>query len=159
MSEISSDELYTQYAETLSALTDRELDVLNQRRLLADLRRQILKTEDASYGLEITDHVFRQIAERLEEEAMAHTSVYDDVFNVGEPHKSLIVPSNLKSFLINMIAIARKEKTFDKKTSRNGGIEFKYVVTISKWNTEHQEMQLTIIVENHAIKTAFFNLV
>lgn len=155
----SLDDLYMQYAEILSSMTDLELQICNQRRLLQEMKDQLNSPEgDGGFGIDITAHAFKQVSERLETLAIENPNIYNDVFNKDDPSKSLLTPSNLKSFIISVIANARLEKKYSTDKSKSNGIEFRYKVIISKWSGD-RNLEFTTIVENNHIKTGFFNWV
>jgi hypothetical protein len=123
------------------------------------MRDQLSSSEcDGGFGLEVTAHAFKQISERLEALAMENLNIYNDVFNKDDPSKSLLAPSNLKSFIVSVIAQARNESNYSKEQSKSKGVEFRYKVVISKWSSD-KDLEFTAIVENNHIKTGFFNWV
>lgn len=70
----------------------------------------------------------------------------------------LLSPSNMKAFVISMLATARKANDFERSKSKTGGVEFRYRVIIKKWSAD-KDLEFTGIVENNNIKTGFFNWV
>jgi hypothetical protein len=72
----------------------------------------------------------------------------------------LLLPSKLKSFIITLIADARSKGNFTEERSKNtnGGVEYRYVIEIKKWNDE-RSLQMVCIVENGNVKTGYFNWV
>jgi hypothetical protein len=151
------DDLYVQFAELFGSINDAEHNLTNQRRDLARIKEKIVSNEsDGGYGVEFTAHAFKQISERLESLALDNPVIYDDIFNITDPQHSLIIPSNLKSFIISVIAAARKSGLFTKERSRQGGTEFHYRIKMEKWSSD-RELEFVGIVENGNIKTGFFN--
>jgi len=117
---------------------------------------------DGSYGIEITSHAFKQIAERLEALALENSKIYKDAFNSEDPSRSYLLPSNLKAFVVTMIANARKKGNFSKEQSRgnSGNVEYHYTVIIKDWGGDNgKQLEFTGIVENNHIKTGYFNWV
>lgn len=155
---LSLEDDYIKYAESLSELTSMESGIHNKRRFVIDTRNKLISDDgDASFGIEFTAHAFKQIAERLEELALSDGIIYSDVFK-SDPSESLMSPSNLKSFVITLLADARKKNNFKEDTSKSNGIEYRYTINISKWSNE-KTLQFIAIVENNNIKTGFFNWV
>ena len=152
---------YIEFAEAFSELVTLESRIHNKRRLVEDLKQE-LKSEDndGSYGLEFTGHAFKQISERLEEIAMESTIVYKDVFKSGSPSESLLIPSNLKSFIITLLSDANKKGQYKEEESKSNkspdGKEYRYTINMNKWNSD-KSLQFIAIVEDNFIKTGFFN--
>jgi hypothetical protein len=157
-------EKYIQYAEALSDLTSLESDIHNKKRLTEDLRIELKSDEyDGSFGLEFTDHAFKQILERLEELAVSNSIIYKDVFKPDDTSKSLLIPSNTKSFIIALLADGHSKKMFKERDSKSnksqeGSKEYRYEIEMKKWSKE-KSLQFVAIVENNFIKTGFFNWV
>lgn len=152
-------EIYIQYAESLSELITLENKLSNQKILAENLRKTLLSEEtDGGYGIDMTAHAFKQISERMEDLVMENGDIRADVLNTSDPEKSLIMPSNLKSFIISILADARKKGFYKKIPSKSGGsgIEFHFTIEIKKWSNE-RVLQFTGIVENGNIKTGYFN--
>lgn len=152
-------DVYLQYAELLSETASTEITLRNQKRALEDIKKQMCSPEsDGGYGVEITSHAFKQIAERLEALALENTAIYKDAFNSDDPSRSYLLPSNLKAFVVTMIANARKKGTFTREQSRgnSGGVEFHYTVIIKEWSGNKQ-LEFTGIVESNYVKTCYFN--
>lgn len=155
------DDVYLQYAETVNALNELEAKVYNHRRLLAEQKAALTSPEsDGSFGVEVTAHAFKQIAERLEEIAMESDVIWNDACKGPSLADTLLLPSNLKSFIITTLANAHKKGWYkaEKSRSGSGGTEFRYTIDIKKWSSE-KLLQLVMIVENNHIKTGFFNWV
>ena len=154
---------YVEFAEAFSELITLENRIHNKRRLVEDLRRDLKSDEcDGSFGIEFTGHAFKQISERLEEIAMESPAIYKDVFKEESPHDSLLLPSNLKSFVITLLSNANKKGHFkaeDSKSNKNAnGTEYRYTINMKKWSGE-KLLQFIAIVEDNYIKTGFFNWV
>jgi hypothetical protein len=158
---LSLEDKYIKYAETLSELTTMEAQIHNKKRIVEELRKDLVDQEkgDDSFGIEFTAHAFRQVSERLEFLAMENPVIYNDVFKKEMPSDSLLLPSNLKSFVITLLADARKKNNFTEEESKNSnGIEYRYTINMNKWSDD-KLLQFVAIVENNHIKTGFFNWV
>lgn len=153
------DDKYLEYAEALNELLSSEMKIRNMRRLCEELKAELTAPDNfGSYGLELTGHAFKQISERLETLAMENPIIYKDVFKKVDTD-CLLLPSNLKTFIITILAGARKEGGVSEERSRNGsGSEFRYTANLTKWSVD-RNLQFVCIVENNCIKTGFFNFV
>lgn len=152
-------ETYIELAESLSELIDLESKIYNRKRLFDKLKQDLLTRDDkGSCGKEFSASGFRIISEGLEKKALESHIVYNDVFKEGDPTASLLNPSNLKSFVITLMADAHKKGNFKEKPSKNdkNGVEFKYTIEMKKWKGE-KNLRFEVIVENGFIKTGFFN--
>lgn len=160
MKAATTSEMYTEYSVTLSELNDMELGINNKRRLLQHLDRQIRSIkENSGCCLEFTDHAFRQLSERLEALAKLEIVINDDVYNKEDYDKSLIIPSNLKSFLTNLLSSAMKSNSYKVSTNpKSKDPEYRYSIEIKKWSST-KKLIFTAVVENFKIKTCFFNWV
>jgi len=149
---------YIEYAEMLNDLTSAEMKLQNIRRVIDDIRTGIISDEnDGSCGLDFTAHAFKQLSERLERLAMENTLIYNDVFGKENKSEYLLSPSNLKCFIITILADAHKKKNYTKEKSKNSdGFEFRFIIDIKKWSQE-KTLQLVCIIENNVIKTGYFN--
>ncbi len=125
---------------------------------MEDLKKELSESTDQKIAIDISAHAYRQVSERICSIAMESTIIWRDVFRPDSPNESLLVPSNLKSFLITLMANAYEKKQFHEEDSRNtnGGKEIHYTVEIKKWSDE-KILQFVGIVENHTLKTAYFN--
>lgn len=150
-------QLYIDYAETLSGVGSLEKELHNKRRLMEDLKNN-LSDSDGGFGTEVSAHAFRQISERFEELALENSVIHDDVFKPNSPQESLLLASNLKSFIITLLANARQKGDYKKENAANGGTEFRFIVDIKKWSG-NKTLQFVGIVQNNVIKTGFFNWV
>jgi len=151
---------YLEFAEMLSELSSSELKIHNLRRIVEELKSELSGSGiDGGFGIEISAHAFRQISERLEVLAFENIVIYNDVFGNGVDNH-LLLPSKLKSFIITLIADARSKGNFTEERSKNtnGGVEYRYVIEIKKWNDE-RSLQMVCIVENGNVKTGYFNWV
>ena len=154
----NQDAKYLEYAELLSELYTAERKIRNSRRLVEELKAE-LSTCDGSYGLDLSAHAFKQISERLEALALEHPQIYKDVFIRDSRAECLLLPSNLKTFIITLIANAKKKGTYSEVPSKNSsGSEWKYTIEIKGWSSD-KTLQLICIVENNNIKTGYFNFV
>jgi len=160
---MSLSDKYVEFAEALSELTTLENNIHNKRRFVEDIKKELKSDEsDKSIGLEFTGHAFLQISERLEEIALRYSTIYNDVFRVDSPSESLLVPSNMKSFIITLLSNAHKKEQFKEEQSRSNkntnGVEFRYTININKWSDD-KSLQFIAVVEDNYIKTGFFNWV
>ena len=152
---------YMDYAEILSQLTECELKAQNLRRLADDLKASLSSDEYGKRcGLMLTDHAFKNLSERLEKLAMENTLIWNEVHNKSSKSECLLWPSNLKCFIITLLADAHKKGNLSRERSKNnvGGWEYRYSIDINKWSDD-KTLQLTCIVENNMVKTGYFNWV
>ena len=156
---ISFEDKYLEYAEMLSEHSTVELKLRNIKRIIEELKIDLFQDgNDGSYGIELSGHAFKQISERLEILALENILIYKDVFKDPKA-ECLLFPSNLKSFIITLLADARKKGNFVKDKSKNSqGCEYRYTIDIKSWSND-KALQLVCIVENNYIKTGFFNFV
>lgn len=153
-----TDKIYLQYAETLSSISITELELSEKMRALSEIREELegYKKDDGSFGLDLTAHAFTNISDRLSELASKYPIIYSDVFNPNEPSRALLWPSNLRAFIIGMIASSYGKK--EEKPSKNtNGKEYHYNVEIKKWSTDTEVLVFTAIVESNVVKTGYFN--
>lgn len=139
----------------MQELVKKEMQVSELRRSIQEDKESLTSKEgDGSHAVDISAHAFRQICERLEILAAENELIYKDCIN-----ESIFFPSNLKVFVINLIAEARKKGSYSKEPSKNtdGGYEFRYQIEIKKWSDAKSTLQFTCIVENNNIKTGYFN--
>jgi hypothetical protein len=157
-----TDITYQKYAEAVSERTDVERRISNLNLLTEDLK-SIVKSgdKDGSYGLHFTDHALARIADRLEELAYESRAIYEDVVNPNNHDASLMLPTNLRVFIIGLLAKARIKKAFSCEDSKNnpGNKEYQYFIEIRDWSTESHKLMFTGVVERNAIKTGYFNWV
>ena len=157
-------EKYVQFAEAFSDLQELESNVYNKRCLILNLSEEFKNNKEAScIGIEFTAHAFKQISERLEEISRMNPTIYRDVFKPESPSNSLLIPSNLKSFIITLLSNANKKGDFTEEKSKSSkssedSFEYRYTVDMKKWSSE-KTLQFIAIVENNYIKTGFFNWV
>ena len=109
---------YTDFARSLNELVSIENEIHNKRRLMQSFKKELIDEGDGGFGIEFSGHSFKQISERLEEIAMESPIVYNDVYN-REPTEILLLPSNLKSFVITMLANAREKDSFKEEKSKS----------------------------------------
>jgi len=158
---IELEDLYIQYAEAISRIASLEIELHNKKRLIADFKENLVSPEsDGGFGIEFTAHAFKQINERLEKLALEYSIIYKDVFKEDAPSESLLLASNMKSFIITLLANARKNGEFKAEPSKNsnGGTEYRFTVDIKRWSID-KTLQFVGIVENNHLKTGFFNWV
>ena len=154
------DDVYLEYAKELSELGGLEMQLSELRRSIEDKKTSLLSNQgDGSHGVEISAHAFKQISERLELLAFDYDIIYRDFINIENPSQSKSIPSNLKSFVLTLIAQAKKKGSFSKEPSKNttGGFEYRYNIEIKKWSDAKNTLLFTCIVENNNIKTGYFN--
>jgi len=147
---------YIGYAQLYSEIINDEKETARKRRILSEYREKIIGG-DGGCGLELSAHAFKQIAERLEALAMESGIIYKDVISPEVPNDSLLIASNMRSFVITTIAKARSDGKYVLENSRNGGKEFRFTIVMKKWSTDKQELQFVCIVENYTVKTGYFN--
>jgi len=153
-------EKFLEYAEMISELSSTELKAQNIRRIIEDTKSELFAIDDGSCGLDLSAHAFKQISERLEKLAIENTVIYEDVFNRQTKSECILLPSNLKSFVITLVANAHRKGEFSKEPSKNNsaGVEYRYSIEIKKWSSD-KDLYLICIVENNNIKTGYFNWV
>jgi len=152
-------DLYIQYAETISQLNDSRKDVENKNKLLSQLKKNINTPEsDGSFAIEFSDHAFKQISKRFEELMVQSDEANKDILKTNNKLESLLLWSNLESFIFTLLASARKKEQFKKQRSKSGGFEYHIYSDIKKWSNE-KKLQFVGIVENNCLKTGFFNWV
>jgi hypothetical protein len=151
---------YLEYAEMTSELASVELRSQNIRRLMEEIKTKITNSYIGECcGLELSAHAFKQLSERLEKLAIENTVIYEDVFNKPTKSEYLLLPSNLKSFIITLLSDALKKGNYKKEQSKNsGGYEYRFTIDIKKWSDD-KTLQLICIVENNNVKTGYFNWV
>ncbi len=149
-------EEYIEYAKLYSSIINDEKAISNKKRKIEEIRSNIIHG-DGGCGLEISGHAFKQISERLEALAMEYDMIYTDVMSPHSQSDSLLIASNMRSFIITTIAKARFDGKYVKENSKSGGIEFRFIIEMKKWSTEKSVLQFVCIVENYTIKTGYFN--
>jgi hypothetical protein len=154
-----TDKLYLQYAELFSDISITELELNEKRRHLEEVKEEIAKDNDGSFGLDLTAHAFTNITDRLSSLASEYSVVYSDVFNPQNPSKAILWPNNLRSFIIGMLANERAKNKQTEKPSKNtnGGTEYHYDIEIKKWSNDRSSLIFTAIVESNMVKTGYFN--
>lgn len=152
------DDSYVQYAKTLADAANLRSEISEKERLLGDLRDKLLSEEDGSIGIDMSAHASKQILERLEELASESSYIYEDVWKPKDISSSLMSPTNMRAFIIGIIARAKENGEVTEKNSKNSsGKEYHYTVEIKKWSTDNKKLTFTGIVENNVIKTGYFN--
>jgi hypothetical protein len=147
---------YKNYSRIYHEVVDLTRALNNKRRELDTI---VADFNDGQYGVEFTAHAVANIATRLEEMASENQNIYNDVFRPDSQMDALIIPSNLKSFVISLLSIAVEEKTIEKKASKSGGFEYHHTTNIKKWTVGKKAVKFTCVVENNTIKTGYFNYV
>lgn len=157
---MSLEDTYIQFAEALSEYINIEKEIHDKSRLVTELKVQLSTgNNDGSFATEFTGHAFKAIAERLEELAAENPIIHNYIFR--DPLNPLLMPSNLKSFIISLLADARKKGDYKIEQSKNtkDGNEFRYNINIAKWGSDGKKLFLVVIVEDNHVKTGFFNWV
>jgi hypothetical protein len=148
--------IYLQYAELFSDISISELELNEKKRNLEEVKEELKQNPD--FGLDLTAHAFTNISDRLSALASENSVIFSDVFNPQNPHKALLWPNNLRSFIIGMIANARSKGDPIKKPSKNSqGDEYQYDIEIKKWGNDKTSLIFTTIVESNMVKTGYFN--
>lgn len=158
MSDIDYDKKYIEYAELMTSISATESDLDNKRRRLNDIKSE-LSYMDGIYGLELSAHAIANISSRIEHLARENSHIYIDVMNHEDPTKSLIWPSNMKSFIISIIAHAKSKGDYNERKSRNNPDhkEYHFDIEIGKWRLDNKKLNFIAIVESNIIKTGYFN--
>jgi len=147
---------YSEYAKLRSKVADAQKALAKDRQLCDIMEKNIIKNDpDGGYAIKISTHAYNNISKRLEKITEESPAAYTEIVEC-DPDKSLFKPSNLVVFVITMVCKARELGSYKTKKSRDGGIEYHYNINLSKWSTD-QELFFTCIVENHVVKTGFFN--
>lgn len=154
-----NEDKYLDYAKALNLLNEIEQELYNKKRILQTIKDELcINGNDGSCGIDITDHAFKQIAERLEVLAREYSFTYRDIVKPDNHQESLLLASNMKSFIITMLANAKSKNEVVENDSKSGGKEFRYTIEIKKWSHD-KSLQFVAIVENNKVKTGFFNWV
>jgi len=154
-----NEDKYLDYAKALNSLNEIEQELYDKKRALQTIKDDLdADDNDGSCGIDITDHAFKQIAERLEVLAREHAFIYRDIVKPDSHQKSLLLASNMKSFIITMLANAKSKQGVIGNDSKSGGKEYRFIIDIKKWSRD-KTLQFVAIVENNKIKTGFFNWV
>jgi hypothetical protein len=160
MSDINIDTLFENYALNEAELSEAERRAYNLRRLADDMKKEILALDkDGSCAIEFSDHAFKRIAEHIESLAMQRTDIFIKVFRSDSPVESVVAPSILKTFILALMAKARKDGRVTKLPSKKnaGSFEYHHIIEIEDWSDEDRRLIFTGIVENNKLKTGFFN--
>jgi frataxin-like iron-binding protein CyaY len=156
MNEDEDIDKYIDYSKLLNEIINEEKDLFKKKRDLEKLRLQIVEI-DGGFGIDMSDHAYKQISERLEVLSFESEIIFKDVISPESPNDSLLLASNIKSFIITTIANARRDNKFIKIPSKSGGSEFKFTIDVKKWSDDKRDLQFICIVENNVIKTGYFN--
>ena len=153
------------YAKAASDLNDIEHDAANLKRVKADCERVVLENAENSsdwdaIALYITDHGFTQIIERFEHAIREDYEAYNDIYN-RDVKKSIITPSNFKSFILTAIAKAFSEKSYTFEEGRGSGMseQYRYNFKLKRWSNDKQSLEFVVIVKVNKIITGYFNWV
>jgi len=147
-------EAYVEYSKIISEARSLEIQLYNLKRLSETVRTDIINSGNGGIGIEFTGHAFKQISERLEALAMENDVIHRDVFK-SDSADNLLLPSNLKPFIITLMANATTTIDTEKLKS---ALDYKYSIPLPKWSNE-KLLHLICIVENNHIKTGYFNWV
>ena len=148
---------YRDYAKTYHEVVDLSRTLSTKKRELDVLTNEL--SQDGKYGLELSSHAMAQISERLEDLTNDNQIIYDDVIKPHSPQDSLLIPSNLKSFVISLLSKAIDENLVEKRSARSGGSDYHHIIKIKKWTSGKKVIEFTCIVENNVVKTGYFNYV
>ena len=158
MSRTSASDKYIEFAQALNESIDLERRMIEKQRVMKRFKKEISKDSNGEgCGIEFTGSAYKLLSEGLESITKNSDIVKDDVFK-DDPELSLLNASNLKSFIITVMADAHKKGNFEERPSRNNdkNVEYKYTIEMKKWRDE-KNLKLEIIVENGFIKAGFFN--
>jgi len=152
-------DLYVEFAELTSQINDAKKDLENKEKVLSGIRKNLSTPEsDGSYAIEFSDHAFKQISKRMEGLVFESEAANKDILKIDNKVDSLVLSSNLESFIITLLANSRKNDKFKKQKSKSQGTEYHIISDIKKWSGE-KNLQFVGIVENNCLKTGFFNWV
>lgn len=146
------DKIYMQFAESLANLSNLEISTGAAKRNVEEIREELYKHNQDGYAVELSAHAFTNISARLHALTFESKIVYSDVTKPEEPNKSLLIPSQLRAFIISLIANAKINEDFKIK-----GREYHYNIEMIKWSNSHHMLVLTAIVEENVVKTGYFN--
>jgi len=156
----TKEDSYLQYAELMTELSNEEIKLSNLKRTIEDLKAELDNPDsDGSFGLEISAHAYKQLSERLYALTLESSTIKNDVFKENQI-EGLLLPNNLKCFIITLLADAKKKGNYTKEKSKNSanGYEFRYTINMTKWSN-NKNLQLICIIECSNIKTGYFNWV
>jgi hypothetical protein len=145
---------YIRYSKLIKELSAHENAMCQIRRDLKMVKDELQKHTDDGVALEMTSHSFSNITARLEDLMNDNPGIYDKIMK-----DNLFVPSNLKSFVIDLISNARKNGMFNVQDSKNnrGAFEYHYKIIMDDWSNETHLLEFTAIVEAGVLKTGYFN--
>jgi hypothetical protein len=149
--------VYLQYAEITTEISGLEFELSEKKRAIKEIRDELTSYDNGRYGLDLTAHAFTNISNRLSELASESSVIYSDVYNKENPNKSLLWPSNLKAFIISIIASCKEDGREKESKNTSGGKEYHFDIEIKKWSTDKDVLVFTAIVESNMIKTGYFN--
>jgi hypothetical protein len=153
------DQKYLEFAEMFNDVTNMTRTLSNKKKALRYIRQELNGPDsDGGFATDISAHAFAQISERLEALAMEYPAIHKDIFRPDNTQDSLMLPSNMKSFIITTIAQARSKGLYKKESGKNSRIEFRYTIEMKSWSAE-KSLVFVAIVENNNIKTGYFNWV
>ena len=141
-----------QFAEALADLSNLEISTGHARRSVEEIREELYKHNNDGYAVELSAHAFTNISARLHALTCESKIIYDDVTRPDDHNKSLLIPSQLRAFIISLIAKAKIDEDFKHK-----GREYHYNIEMVKWSNSHHMLVLTAIVEESVVKTGYFN--
>ena len=159
MSENNLNSLYKEYAELSAKRITSLLELNNITKSLNEAHDDIEdQDKDGRFGVNISAHAIARVGEHLESLALKHAVIYQDVMKSGSPTESLIWPSNMKIFIIDMLVKAIEKNDFIVKPSQNSnGQEYHYTIEVKKWSNSAHKLNFTGVVESHNVKTGYFN--
>lgn len=152
---------YEQFVEIKKKVADLEKSLKDSKKSMLAIT-ELVKTDEGKhngrFGLEFTGHGFTQISQRLEDISGDHEHIYKDVFNIENPSESIMFPSNLKIFVLQILLAAEKAgNKWKSKKSNKGGTEYIYTMEIQKWRSGNDRCIFTCIIEENNIKTGYFD--
>jgi hypothetical protein len=149
-------EKYMQWVELQTEISEDKKLISAKSNQLIDMEEDLTSHKDSGmYPTKITDHAMTQISDRLENLAHDSKPAYKDIINKSAKH-SMLLPSNLRNFILTMVAKSIELGAYKSKKSRSGGTEYIYSVKMSKWEVD-RSITFTLIVENSVVKTGYFN--
>lgn len=154
------DKIYVQYAELLSEVAELEFKIGEKKTSIDEIQKELSgPSGDGSYGLTLSAHAFTNICDRLASLAAENSMIQKDLINTEDASKSILLPANLRAFVIGILSSARTKNQYKRKPSKNGseGVEYHYESEIKKWGTSDHALIFTGIVESNTIKTGYFN--
>jgi hypothetical protein len=146
---------YLEHAKAINDFNDTRFQEANTRSTIRNLRDELAHFGNGAFGLEISDHAYAQIHQRVGELMIEHPHIWDDVNKKAS--ESIVLSVNFIAFIITLLAAAYDKGSVEEKEARKGGIEYHYSIEIPQWSNENGSLEFTAIVQNGVVKTGFFN--